>query len=46
MIEKAEKYYTNEGTSQKHRSPNKLRGNRQTTLKRIQNNDSKDGQKT
>ena len=42
MIEKAEKYYTNEGTSQKHRSPNKLRGN---TQKRIQKNDSKDDQK-
>ena len=29
----------------KHRSPNKWRGNRQTTWKRIQNNDSKDDQK-
>ena len=26
--EKAEKYYTNEGTNQNHKSPNKLRGNR------------------
>ena len=39
--EKAEKYYRNEGTNQKHRSPNKWRGNRQTNWKRIQNNDSK-----
>ena len=29
--EKAENYYTSEGTNQKHRSPNKLRGNGQTT---------------
>ena len=29
--EKTEKYYTNEGTNQKHMSPNKWRGNRQTT---------------
>ena len=29
----------------KHRSPNKWRGNRQTTWKRIQNNDSIDDQK-
>ena len=29
----------------KHRSSNKQRGNRQTTWKRIQNNDSKDDQK-
>ena len=42
--EKAEKYYTNEGTNQKHRSPNKLRGNRKITKKRIQNDDSKDDQ--
>ena len=35
----------NEATNKKHRSPNKWRGNRQTTRKRIQNNDSKDDQK-
>ena len=29
--EKAEKYCTNEGTNEKHRSPNKLRETRQTT---------------
>ena len=40
------KYYTNEGTNQKHRSPDKWKGNRQTPWKRIQNNDSKDDQKT
>ena len=39
--EKAEKYYTNKGTNYKYRSPNKWRGNRQTTWKRIQNNNSK-----
>ena len=39
-----EKYYTNEGANQKHRIPNKWRGNRQTTWKRIQNTDSKDDQ--
>ena len=39
------KYYTNEEINKKHRSPNKWRGNRQTTWKRIQNNDSKDDQK-
>ena len=43
--ENAKKYYTNEVTNQKHRSPNKWRGNRQTTWKRIQNTDSKDDQK-
>ena len=42
--ENAEKYYTNEGTNQKHRSLNKWRGNRQITWKRIQNNNSKDDQ--
>ena len=31
--------------TKKHRSTNKWRGNRQTTWKRIQNNDSKDDQK-
>ena len=35
----------NEGTNQKHRSPNKWRGNRQTIRKIIQNNDSKDDEK-
>ena len=44
--EKVEKYYTNEGTNQKHRSPNRRRGSRQTPWKIIQNNDSKDYQKT
>jgi len=43
---KRQKYHINEGTNYKHRSPNKWRGNRQTTWKRIQNNDSKDDQKT
>ena len=43
--EKAEKYYTNEAINYKHRSPNKWRGNRKTTWKRIQNNGSKDYQK-
>ena len=43
--EKAEKYYTNEGINWKHRSPNKWRGNTQTTYKTIQNNDSKNDQK-
>ena len=43
--EKAEKYHTNEGTNYKHRSPNKWRRSRQTTWKKIQNNDSKDDQK-
>ena len=41
---KTEKYCTNEGTNQRHRSPNKLRGNREITKKRIQNDDSKDDQ--
>ena len=45
-IMKRQKYHINEGTHYKHRSPNKWRGNRQTTWKRIQNNDSKDDQKT
>ena len=44
--EKVEKYYKHEGTNQKHRSPNKRRGTRQTTWKRIQNNDSKNDKKT
>ena len=39
---KRQKYWTNEGTNQKHTSPNKWRENKQTTWKRIQNNDSKD----
>ena len=41
----AEKYYTNEGTNKKHRSPNKWGGNGQATWKRIQKNVSKDDQK-
>ena len=31
--------------TKKHQSPNKWRGNKQITWKRIQNNDSKDDQK-
>ena len=41
----AEKYYTNEGTNEKHRSPNKWRGNKQTTWRIIQNNDCKGDKK-
>ena len=35
----------NEGTNYKHRSPNKWRGNRKITWKRIQHNDNQDDQK-
>ena len=41
----AEKYHTKERKNQKQRSSNKWRGNRETTWKRIQNNDTKDDQK-
>ena len=45
-MKKAEKYYKNEGTNYKHRRPNKWRGNRHTTRKRIQSNASKDDEKS
>ena len=44
--EKREKYSTNERTKQKCTIPNKQRGNKQSTFKRIQNNDSKGAPKT
>ena len=42
--EKAEKYYKYEGTNSKLKIAKKSRGNRQTTWKIIQNNESKDDQ--
>ena len=44
--EKTEKYSTNERIMYKHTRPNKWRWNKQSTWKRIQNNDSKDASKT